>query len=123
MEGPLAIERVLVGGRGIIARRVVAACRAHHLESVVVFSEPDAEQAVLDEASYAAYLNGRTVAETYLHPGRVLGCAMDAGCEALHPGTCFLAEHLGFHEAAANANVLVIGPPAPVVFRVVDRSA
>ena len=48
---------------------------------------------------------------------------MDAGCEALHPGTCFLAEHLGFHEAAANANVLVVGPPAPVVFRVVDRLA
>jgi acetyl/propionyl-CoA carboxylase alpha subunit len=123
MEGPLDIERMLVAGRGIAASRIVAACRAHDLESVLVFSESDADQAVLDESTYAAYLSGRTVAETYLNPGRVLGAAMDAGCEALHPGTCFLAEHLGFFQAAAAANVLLVAPPAPVVFRVVDRTS
>ncbi|MFT4622816.1 MAG: acetyl/propionyl-CoA carboxylase alpha subunit [Myxococcota bacterium] len=121
MDGPLTIERVLIANRGIVAARLIGACRAHGLESVVAFSEPDAEQALLDEADYAVYLNGRTVAETYLDPGRVVGAAMDAGCEALHPGTCFLAEHLGFFQRAANANVLVVAPPAQVAYRVVDR--
>ncbi len=123
MDEPIRIERILIATRGIMARRLVNYYRANGVESVLAFSEPDAEQAVLDEVDYDAYLSGRTVTDTYLRPDRVLGVAMDAACDALHPGSCFLAEHIGFHRAAQQANVVMIAPPLEVLERTVHRVA
>ncbi len=116
------VKRVLVATRGEMARRLIEHYRRHGVESVVVFSEADAEQSYLDDADFAVYLNGRTVRETYLDPQRVVSAAVDAGCDAIHPGYCFLAEHVGFYTRATNANVLVYGCDPSLIERVVDRA-
>jgi acetyl/propionyl-CoA carboxylase alpha subunit len=103
------LQRILIANRGEIARRLIRQYKAMGVETVSVFSEPDVEQPWVEEADYSAYLTGRTVAETYLDPTKVIAVAMDAGCDAIHPGYCFLAERLDFAESAALSNVAVIG--------------
>ncbi len=116
------IKRVLIANRGEVAKRLIAFYRSQGVESVVAFSEADAEQSYLDDADYAVYLNGRKVGETYLDPQRVVSAALDAGCDAIHPGYCFLAEHVGFYSIATNANIAVYGCDPMVISKVVDRA-
>ncbi|MCA9570338.1 MAG: hypothetical protein KC656_20985 [Myxococcales bacterium] len=116
------LKRVLIANRGEVARRLVRHYRELGIESVAVFSEADSEASWLDEADYAVYLNGRTVQETYLDPRRVVSAALDAGCDAIHPGYCFLAEHVDFYAFATNANVAIYGCDPTLVARMVDRT-
>ena len=120
--GEFKLERVLVAHRGDVARRLLRWYRERDVETVIAFSEPDAEASWLDEADYDAYLNGRTVQETYLHADRVVAAAMDAGCDALHPGNGFLAEDTELYVAANNANLAIIGGDPTVVAHAVDRT-
>ncbi len=103
------LRRVLIASRGATARRLIQFYHDLGVETAACFSEPDADLSYLDDADYPVYLGGRSVEETYLSPARVIEAAMDAGCEAIHPGTCFLAEHLGFYQAANTASLAVIG--------------
>lgn len=115
------IARVLIANRGEVARRLIRQFKKEGIETVVVFSEPDVEQPWIEEADYAVYLNGRTVAETYMDARRVVSAAMDAGCDAIHPGYCFLAERPDFVKMAGMANLSVIGADFRVLTRAVDR--
>lgn len=121
MEGQVDLKRVLIANRGEVARKLIRHYRDQGVESVVVFSEPDAEQGYLDDADYAVYLNGSTVAETYLDAPKVVAAAMDAGCDAIHPGYCFLAEHLDLYDLAHRSNIAVIGADPKALGLVVDR--
>ncbi|MFT6142681.1 MAG: acetyl/propionyl-CoA carboxylase alpha subunit [Myxococcota bacterium] len=117
------MERVFIATRGEIASRLVAWFKAQDppVETVTMFSEVDAEQPWVDEADYSVYVPGQTVEETYANPSRVIGAAMDAGCDVIHPGYCFLAKHLGFFQAAANANIAVIGTSIPRLAAALNR--
>lgn len=117
----MEIQRVLIANRGEIATRLIQYYKAQGIETVAAFSEPDVDQAWVQEADYPVYLNGRTVAETYLDPMRVVGAALDAGADAIHPGYCFLAERVDFVQLAVNANVAVIGFDPHRLWRAVDR--
>jgi len=116
------IKRVLIANRGEVAKRLIVHYRNLGIETVVAFSEADAEQSYLDDADFAVYLNGRRVGETYLDPHRVVGAALDSGCDAIHPGYCFLAEHVDFYMLATNANIAIYGCDAMIIAKVVDRS-
>ncbi|MEZ4321056.1 MAG: biotin carboxylase N-terminal domain-containing protein [Myxococcota bacterium] len=116
------IRRVLIANRGEIAKRLIDYYRGQGIETVVAFSEADAEQPYLDDADFAVYLNGRRVGETYLDPHRVVSAALDSGCDAIHPGYCFLAEHVGFYSLATNANIAIYGCDALIIAKVVDRA-
>lgn len=115
------MERVFIATRGEIASRLVAWFKERDIETVTMFSEVDVEQPWVDEADYSVYVPGESVEETYANPSRVVGAAMDAGCDVIHPGYCFLAHHLGFFQAAANANIAVIGSSVQRLATVLDR--
>ncbi len=115
------MQRVLIANRGEIARRLIRYYAERGVETVAVFSEPDVEQPWVDEADYAVYLNGDTVAETYRHAVRVVSAALDAGCDIIHPGYCFLADDVGFATNAMNSGVVVVGADHKVLARVSHR--
>ena len=117
------MDRVFIATRGEIALRLVKWFREQKIETVTMFSEIDVDQPWVEEADFSVYVPGKTVAETYANPSRVVGAAMDAGCDVIHPGYCFLAHHLGFFQAAANANIAVIGTSIPSLVAALDRSA
>ena len=117
----MELERVLIATRGPTARRLVRFFNGLGVETVLAFGLAESEQELLDESDYASYVPGDTWEEVWLSPERMLGVAMDAGCVAIHPGSCFLAEHVPFHVDALTANVLVFGPPIQVLQRVANR--
>ncbi|MDN3357999.1 biotin carboxylase N-terminal domain-containing protein [Actinomadura sp. DC4] len=109
------ISRLLVANRGEIARRVFRTCRDLGIETVAVFSDPDAGLPHAAEADRAVRLPGATPAETYLDQKAVLAAARAAGADAVHPGYGFLSENAGFAELVTGAGLTWVGPPARAI--------
>lgn len=115
------MNRVLLAGRGELTMRLIRAFRERGVETCTVFSEPEVEAPWVEEADYAVYLNGATVAETYLHAQRIISAAHDSGASVIHPGYCFFAERPDFVAAANAANLRVIAPDRAALERIGDR--
>jgi propionyl-CoA carboxylase alpha chain len=109
------ISRLLVANRGEIARRVFRTCRDLGIETVAVFSDPDAALPHALEADRAVRLPGASPAETYLDQEAILRAARAAGADAIHPGYGFLSENAGFAEAVTNAGLTWVGPPPAAI--------
>jgi acetyl-CoA carboxylase, biotin carboxylase subunit len=102
--------KVLIANRGAIARRVVRACNALGIRSVVVYSEADAGAPYLQEASECLPLPGNEPSASYLNVPALLECLRASGADAVHPGYGFLAENAAFAEAVAAVGAVFIGP-------------
>jgi propionyl-CoA carboxylase alpha chain len=109
------IRRLLVANRGEVARRIFATCRAIGVETVAVYSDPDADAPYVSEADYAVHLPGAAPSATYLRGDLIIAAARKTLADAIHPGYGFLAENPDFAEAVADAGLLWIGPPAKVI--------
>ena len=106
----IAVRRILVANRGEIARRVFRTARAMGIQTVAVYSEPDADAPFVREADMAIALRGSTSAETYLDVDQILEAVRRSGADAVHPGYGFLSENPGFAEAVSAAGYTWIGP-------------
>jgi len=104
------MKRLLVANRGEIARRVFRTARAMGIETVAVYSEPDADAPFVRDADIAIPLRGATSAETYLDVEQILDAVRRSGADAVHPGYGFLSENAGFAEQMMAAGVTWIGP-------------
>jgi acetyl-CoA carboxylase biotin carboxylase subunit len=103
-------SRILIANRGAIARRVIRACNDLGVESVVVYSEADADAPYLAEASQAVLLPGERAEHTYLNSAALIEVVQRSGADAVHPGYGFLAENADFAEAVMAAGAGFVGP-------------
>ena len=117
----MSLRRVLVANRGEIAVRIVQACEAEGIETVVAVSDADRD-------SLAARMAGRTVCigpgasnKSYLKIDTIVAAALGAGCDALHPGYGFLAENARLAERCAEYGVRFIGPNAATIRDMGDK--
>lgn len=115
------MKRVLVACRGEVARRLIRQLGGQGIETVSVFMEQEAEHPWVDEADYPTYLMGREPESTYLDARRLVSAALDAGCEAVHPGCNLLAGRFDFVDMANLSNVAVIGADGPPMLQLTDR--
>jgi acetyl/propionyl-CoA carboxylase alpha subunit len=106
------ITTVLVANRGEIARRVFATCRRLGVNTVAVYTDPDAHSPHVAEADARVRLEGR---HGYLDGAQLIAAARAAGADAIHPGYGFLSENAEFAEAVQRAGLIWIGPPVPAV--------
>jgi propionyl-CoA carboxylase alpha chain len=104
------VSRVLVANRGEIARRVIATCHRLGLGSVAVCSDPDLDAPHAREADVAVRLPGSAAVDTYLRGDLLVGAALRARADAVHPGYGFLSENAGFAQAVIDAGLTWIGP-------------
>jgi acetyl/propionyl-CoA carboxylase alpha subunit len=118
----MAIHRILVANRGEIARRVIRGAHDAGCQAVAVYAVDDAASPYVEEADAAVLLRGASLRETYLDPEALVGAALAAGADALHPGYGFLSENPALPEACARAGVVWIGPP-PEAMRVMGHKS
>jgi acetyl-CoA carboxylase, biotin carboxylase subunit len=106
----MSFNKILVANRGEIALRVIEACRELSLDSVVVFSQADAEMAYLRLAGEALCIGPANPAKSYLSIVTLLSAAQVTEAEAVHPGYGFLAEDPEFVELCEEYGLTFIGP-------------
>src|SRR5919202_1454097 len=108
----MALSRVLVANRGEIAVRVIRACRALGLESVVAVSVPDRDSLAARLADRAVCIGPARPADSYLKVPALIAAALGTGADAIHPGYGFLAEAPELAEACAEHGLTFVGPRA-----------
>jgi len=111
------ITSVLVANRGEIARRVFRTCHDLGLDTVAVFSDPDATSPHVAEADAAVRLPGAAPADTYLRGDLLISAAHAAGADAIHPGYGFLSESAVFAREVIAAGLVWIGPSPDAIER------
>ncbi|MBT9464284.1 biotin carboxylase N-terminal domain-containing protein [Hydrogenophaga sp.] len=117
------MKRLLIANRGEIARRVIRTAHAMGIETVAVFSEPDANALHVREATSAFALGGTTSAESYLRVDRLLDAALATNADAVHPGYGFLSENADFAQAVIDAGLTWVGPPPAAIRALGSKSA
>ena len=111
------IRRLLIANRGEIAVRVARACRELGVESVMVYSDADANAAHVAAGDRAVRIGPAPAAGSYLNIPALIDAARSSAADAVHPGYGFLSENAGFARACEEAGLIFVGPPADVIAR------
>ena len=105
----MGLNAVLIANRGEIAVRIARAVAGLGLRSVAVFSSDDARALHVRASDEARALAGAG-ARAYLDGAAIIAVALEAGCDAIHPGYGFLSESAAFAQACQAAGLTFIGP-------------
>jgi acetyl-CoA/propionyl-CoA carboxylase len=108
-------SRVLIANRGEIALRVIRALRQLEIESVAVYSTPDASGRPAREAGQAYELKGEFAKDTYLNQEKIVEIARRSNADAIHPGYGFLSENASFSRLCRENSITFIGPGPEVL--------
>ena len=100
-------RRILIANRGEVAARVIKTCRRMGVQTVAVYSEPDADLSYLKDADEAVCIGGR---RAYLDADAIIAAGLETRCAAVHPGWGFLSENATFAARCEAARLTFIGP-------------
>lgn len=103
-------SKVLIANRGEIALRILRACKELNIKTVAVFSEVDRDLPHVQLADEAFCVGPAEASESYLNIPNIIGAAIIARVDAIHPGYGFLAENPEFVEICRDHNMVFIGP-------------
>ena len=116
-----AITRVFVANRGEIAVRIIRACQALRIETVIGVSEADRESLGARMADRAICIGPAAAGQSYLRPEILVHAARGTGCQAVHPGYGFLSERAVFQRKCTEAGLVFIGPTAEAIEAMGDK--
>lgn len=120
---PLAsFRRVLIANRGEVAVRIARAAAELGSETVAVYSAADAQSLHTRVATHAVGLAGDPIG-AYLDADAVIAAAVDAECDAIHPGYGFLSEQADFARSCAAVGITFVGPTPDTLALFGDKAA
>jgi acetyl-CoA carboxylase biotin carboxylase subunit len=117
----MPIRRVLIANRGEIALRVIRACRALGLQTVLAVSEADRDSLPARYADRVVCIGPARAADSYLRIDTLVQAALGTGADAVHPGYGFLSERAAFARRCEDAGITFIGPTAAQIDAVGDK--
>ena len=123
VTGSRVFRRVLVANRGEIAVRVIGTCRRLGIETVLTVSDADAGSRPARLADKVIRIGPARATDSYLNVDAVVGAAVAAGVDAVHPGYGFLSENARLARACAAAGVVFIGPTPETLEAAGDKLA
>src|SRR5689334_23705033 len=113
--------KILIANRGEIAVRIIKTCRKMGIQTVVVYSEADADSMAVEMADESVFIGPAPAAQSYLVADKIVEACRATGAEAVHPGFGFLSEREAFPEALAKAGVVFIGPNPKAIAAMGDK--
>jgi len=116
------IRSVLIANRGEIAVRIIRACVEMGIRTVAVYSDADRIAPHTRFAAEARHIGPAESRLSYLDQEKVLAAAIEAGCDAVHPGYGFLSENADFAQAVEEAGLIFIGPSASSIRAMGDKT-
>jgi acetyl-CoA carboxylase biotin carboxylase subunit len=117
----MRIARVLIANRGEIAVRIIHACQALGVETVLAASEADLDSLPARLANRTICIGPARATESYLNIGALVTAALGTGCDALHPGYGFLAESEALAKACEAEGITFVGPTATQIARMGNK--
>ncbi|MDP2619992.1 MAG: acetyl-CoA carboxylase biotin carboxylase subunit [Hyphomicrobiales bacterium] len=108
----MSISRVFVANRGEIAVRVIRACRAMDIETVVAVSEADRQTMAARLADRVVCIGPALTRDSYLNARAIITAALATKSDAIHPGYGFLSEDASFATLCGEHGLIFIGPSA-----------
>jgi len=105
------VKRLLIANRGEIALRIIRACRELGVESLIAYSEADAESLPVKLADHKLCIGPAPVSKSYLNRRALVGAAVAYRADAIHPGYGFLAENPAFAELCQKEQLRLSGHP------------
>ncbi len=117
----MALKNLLVANRGEIAVRILRAASDLGIRGVAIHSEDDSGGLHVLRAEEALALTGRGAA-AYLDAEQIVARALEAGCDAVHPGYGFLSESADFARLCRDAGLIFVGPSAETLDRLGDKA-
>ena len=120
---PRPLKRVLVANRGEIAMRVIRAAEELGLDTVAVYSEADRDAGHVRLATEAVEIGPPPASRSYLDADAIIGAALAAGCDAIHPGYGFLSENAAFAARCAAVGLRFVGPRPEAISLMGDKAA
>lgn len=102
-------SKLLIANRGEIAIRIARTAADMNVATLAIYSQDDSASLHVKAADAAAALAG-TGPAAYLDGPQILRLALEAGCDAVHPGYGFLSENAAFARLCNNAGVTFVGP-------------
>jgi len=103
------IKTLLIANRGEIAIRIARAAAESGIRTVAIFSEDDDQSLHTRRADEARPLRG-TGPAAYLAMDEIIALALEAKCDAIHPGYGFLSENADFARRCAASGLIFVGP-------------
>lgn len=117
------MKKLLIANRAEIARRIIRTARARGLKTVQIYGLSDERNSFIHDADEAVFLEGNTVAETYLNIEQIIEIARSYQVDAIHPGFGFLSESPIFAQAVRHAGITFVGPSPEVIALTADKRA
>jgi acetyl-CoA carboxylase, biotin carboxylase subunit len=115
------ISRVFIANRGEIAVRIIGACKALGIETVLGASEADRESLAAKMADRVVCIGPPPALKSYLQVGTIVTAALGTGSDAVHPGYGFLAEQPELGEACTDHGLILIGPRPDNIRKMGDK--
>jgi acetyl/propionyl-CoA carboxylase alpha subunit len=113
--GSVVIRKVLVANRGEIAIRIFHTLRSMGIQTVAVYTDPDAN------ALHVRFADESRPVSSYLDADEIARAAAAIGADAIHPGYGFLSEAPALPAACEAAGIVFIGPAAETIRAMGDK--
>ena len=106
----MGLARVIVANRGEIASRIIRACNALDLETILTVSDADRDSLPARQAGRVVCIGPAAPGKSYLNRKAIVAAALGTGADALHPGYGFLSESPELAALCAANGITFIGP-------------
>ncbi|MFC3909201.1 acetyl/propionyl/methylcrotonyl-CoA carboxylase subunit alpha [Legionella dresdenensis] len=103
-------NKILIANRGEIACRIIKTARKLGIETVAIYSTPDADSEHVRLADRACWVGEAPAKASYLNIEAIIAAAKASQAQAIHPGYGFLSENPLFAKACEQAGIVFIGP-------------
>jgi acetyl-CoA carboxylase, biotin carboxylase subunit len=88
----MTLSRVLIANRGEIASRIIRACDAFGVETVLAVSDADRDSLPARQADRTVCIGPAAAGQSYLNRKAIVAAALGTKADGLHPGYGFLSE-------------------------------